>query len=161
VKPQGSQLRRVERVERAGQWDARAAADRVVLDAGERHLRRTVLTGEGGGAFLVDLPRPVKLRDGDAFLLDDGTLIAVAGAPEPLMELAAPAALDAVRLAWHLGNRHADVEIAGGNLRIRRDHVLEEMAAALGAKLTALNAPFDPETSTPQDHHGHGRHDHG
>jgi urease accessory protein len=157
VKPQGSVLRRVAQIKRAGQWDAGAATDRVVLDAGERHLRRTVLAGAKGGEFLVDLPRPVQLRDGDAFLLDDGALIAVAGAPEPLMELAAPGALDAVRLAWHLGNRHADVQIVGGNLRIRRDHVLEEMAAALGAKLTALDAAFDPEASTPHTH----EHDHG
>ena len=50
-----------------------------------------------------------------------------------------------MQLAWHLGNRHTDVQIVGDRLRIRRDHVLEEMAAGLGATVTAIEAPFDPE----------------
>ena len=50
-----------------------------------------------------------------------------------------------MRLAWHLGNRHTDVQIVGDRLRIRRDHVLEEMLRGLGAHLTPLEAPFDPE----------------
>jgi urease accessory protein len=152
-------MRRASQIRRAGQWDAAAAADRVVLDAGDRHLRRVVLTGEGGARFLVDLPQPVQLRDGDAFALDDGSLVAVAGAPEPLIEVAGHDALDTLRLAWHLGNRHTDVEIAGGTLRIRRDHVLEEMLRGLGARLNAIEAPFDPEPSSPHGaHHGY---DHG
>ena len=66
-----------------------------------------------------------------------------------------------MRLAWHLGNRHTDVQIAGLRLRIRRDHVLEEMVAGLGASVTAIDASFDPEAGAPQGHgHDHG-HDHG
>ena len=68
-------MRRASEIKRAGQWDAATAADRVVLDAGDRHLRRVVLTAERGARFLVDLPRPVQLRDGDGFLLDDGSLV--------------------------------------------------------------------------------------
>ena len=64
-----------------------------------------------------------------------------------------------MRLAWHLGNRHTDVQIVGDKLRIRRDHVLEEMLRGLGAMLTPLEAPFDPEQGAPHGHdheHGHG-----
>ena len=50
-----------------------------------------------------------------------------------------------MRLAWHLGNRHTDVQIVGDKIRIRRDHVLEDMLRGLGAHLTPLEAPFDPE----------------
>ncbi len=57
----------------------------------------------------------------------------VAGQAEPLAEIAARTPLALVQLAWHLGNRHTDVQIVGDRLRIRRDHVLEEMAAGLGA----------------------------
>ncbi len=81
--------------------------------------------------------------------------ILVAGTPESLIEVAAPSPLDTVRLAWHLGNRHTDVQIAGGKLRIRRDHVLEEMLRGLGASLTPLEAPFDPEAAAPHGQHGH------
>jgi urease accessory protein len=153
-------MRRASEIKRTGAWDAATAADRVLLDAGDRHLRRVVLTGEQGLSFLVDLPKPVQLRDGDGLLLDDGSIVAVAAAREPLIEIAAHGALDTVRLAWHLGNRHTDVEIAGGRLRIRRDHVLEEMLRGLGAHLSTIDAPFDPEPASPH-HRTHGHHDHG
>ena len=152
-------MKRVASIKPAGQWNAAAAADRVVLDAGDRQRRRIVLKGEKGTEFLLDFAKPVSLRDGDGLLLDDGTIVLVAAAPEALIEVCAHSALDTVRLAWHLGNRHTDVQIAGGRLRIRRDHVLEEMLRGLGAHLTPLEAPFDPEPAAP---HGHDHeHDHG
>ena len=78
-------------------------------------------------------------------MLDDGSIVLVVGENETLVEIAAGSALDTVRLAWHLGNRHTDVQISGDKLRIRRDHVLEDMLRGFGATLTPLDAPFDPE----------------
>ena len=101
------------------------------------------------------LPKPIALRDGDGLVLDDGSIVQVVGAPEPLVEVCAHSALDVVRLAWHLGNRHTDVQIVGEHIRIRRDHVLEDMLRRLGAHLTRLEAPFDPEQGAPQGHHEH------
>ncbi len=148
-------MQRVTAIRPHGQWDAGLACDRVVLDAGDRRRRRIVLRGEKGSEMLLDFAKPVALRDGDGLVLDDGTIVQVAGQPEPLIEICAHSALDTVRLAWHLGNRHTDVQIAGDHLRIRRDHVLEEMLRGLGAHLTPLEAPFDPEASAPHEHHGH------
>jgi len=146
-------------VRRAGFWDPATAADVVVLDAGDRHRRRIRLTGQRGTEVLLDLDEAVALRDGDGIMLDDGGIVLVSGQPEPLLEVAARTPLDFVRLAWHLGNRHTDVQIAGSRLRIRRDHVLEDLVAGLGASVTAIDAPFDPETGAPPAHdHGH---DHG
>jgi urease accessory protein len=143
-------------VRRAGFWDPATAADVVVLDAGDRHRRRVRLTGQRGTDVLLDLDEAVALRDGDGIMLDDGGIVLVAGQAEPLAEIAARTPLDFVRLAWHLGNRHTDVQIAGQRLRIRRDHVLEEMVAGLGASVTAIDAPFDPEPGAPHGHdHGH------
>src|SRR5437868_2136858 len=133
-------MKRVIEVKPAGAWVASAAADRVVLDAGDRNRRRIVMTGEKGTQFMLDFAAPVSLRDGDGLMLDDGRIVLVAGAPESLIEISAGSALDAVRLAWHLGNRHTDVQIAGGKIRIRRDHVLEEMLIGLGAHLHAVDA---------------------
>jgi urease accessory protein len=89
-------------------------------------------------------------------VLDNGMIVLVVGAPEKLVEISAGSALDAVRLAWHLGNRHTDVQVLGDKLRIRRDHVLEEMLRGLGATLTPLDAPFDPEPASPAHEHHHG-----
>ena len=152
-------MRRVSAIKAAGDWAATLAIDRVVLDAGDRNRRRIVLTGEKGTEFLLELAKPVTLYDGDGLLLDDGTIVLVAGEPEKLVEVCAGSAIDAVRLAWHLGNRHTDLQVIGDKLRIRRDHVLEDMLRGLGAHISPLEAPFDPEAAAPHGH-GHG-YDHG
>jgi len=144
-------------VRRAGFWNPASAADIVVLDAGDRHRRRIMLKGDRGTEFLLDLDEAVALRDGDGIMLDDGGIVLVAGQAEPLAEIAVRTPLALVQLAWHLGNRHTDVQVVGGRLRFRRDHVLEEMAAGLGGTVTTIEAPFDPEAGAP---HGHRGHDH-
>jgi urease accessory protein len=154
-------VKRASQVLRAGAWRTADATDRVVLDADERYRRRIVITGEGGGKFLLDLAETTALRDGDGVLLDDGTIVAVAAKPEPLVEIAATDAAGGTaamaRLAWHLGNRHTEVQIIGDKLRMRRDHVLEEMLVALGARLTLIEAPFEPERGAYR--HGHNSRD--
>jgi urease accessory protein len=148
-------MRRASQIKRAGDWDVGLAADRVVLDAGDRQRRRIVLRGEKGTEVLLDFEKPVALRDGDGLLLDDGAMMLVVGQAEPLLEICAHMPLDTVRIAWHLGNRHTDVQIVGDKILIRRDHVLEEMLRGLGAHLTPREAPFDPEAAAPHGHHGH------
>jgi urease accessory protein len=145
-------MRRAYSVRQAGQWDDAAAIDRVVLDASERHRRRLVLTAERGTILLLDLPHATALRDGDGLVLDDGALVGVIGKPEPLHEIAAASACELARLAWHLGNRHAEVQVVGERLRMRRDHVLAQMLERLGAKVTAIEAPFDPESGAYSSH---------
>jgi urease accessory protein len=146
-------MKRATQIARAGTWRADDAIDRVVLDADERYRRRIVLTGNGGTRFLLDLAQVTALRDGDGLVLDDGTIVVVVARPEPLVEIAAddPAAL--ARLAWHLGNRHTELQIVGNRLRMRRDHVLEDMLIGLGARLTMIEAPFEPERGAYE--HGH------
>jgi urease accessory protein len=139
-------MRRAQSVRQAGQWDNAAAVDRVLLDATERHRRRMVLTAERGTTLLLDLPHATTLRDGDGLVLDDGAVVGVIGKPEPLHEIAAKNAVELARLAWHLGNRHADVQVVGERLRIRRDHVLAAMLEGLGAQVSEIEAPFDPES---------------
>ena len=84
-------------------------------------------------------------HDGDGLVLDDGSIVRVTGKPEPLLEIVARSQSDLARFAWHLGNRHADVQIMGTRLRIRRDHVLEDMLRRVGARPIPIDAPFDPE----------------
>ena len=151
---------RAASIVRSGEFDDARVVDRVALDADDRNRRRVVLTGEGGTTFLVDLPQAAALRDGDGLLLDDGAIVHVIGVAELLAEMTAATPLDFVRLAWHLGNRHADVAFAPAALRVRRDHVLEAMAAGLGAHVTPVEVAFDPEPSTPHHHDDGDHHQH-
>jgi urease accessory protein len=152
-------MRRAGEVLPAGSWQA-TAADSVVLDHDRRHRRRIRLTTEGGEALLLDLARPQHLREGDGLLCDDGTIIAVRAAAEPLLELAAPDAASLVRIAWHLGNRHLPTQLLGDRIRIREDHVIAEMVRGLGGSVMPLSAPFDPEGGAyAGGHHHHHHHD--
>ena len=119
-----------------------------------------MLTGENGTVFLLDLPRATALRDGDGLLLDDGTIVRVDGRPEALVEITAAVPQALARLAWHLGNRHTEMQIAGEALRIRHDHVLAAMLIGLGARVTPIEAPFYPEAGAYAHHHD-TPHDHG
>jgi urease accessory protein len=147
-------MKRASRIVHAADWCRADAIDRVVIDAEGRYRRRIVLTGERGTRFLLDLPQAVALRDGDGLVLDDGSVVCVFGKPEALVEVAAENAAAMARLAWHLGNRHTEVQIAGDRLRMRRDHVLEEMLLSLGARLTPVEAPFEPERGAYEHQHG-------
>jgi urease accessory protein len=145
-------------------------ADTIVLDFDDRHRRRMAMTGTRGLEFLLDLENAVALRGGDALVLDDGRLIEVVAAPEPLLEIRVADPHHLVRVAWHLGNRHLPTQIVGKGLRIRRDHVIEAMVKGLGARVIEIEAPFDPEggayaggaSEQAHDSHAHhyGAHDH-
>jgi urease accessory protein len=163
-------MRRVFAVEPSG---AGGASDSVLLDFDRRSRRRMVLTTEAGKSLLLDLPRAVHLRDGDALRLEDGALITVRAADEELIEIHAHGTAEMVRIAWHLGNRHLPTQLVpgpdGGTIRIRADHVIAQMVEGLGGPWHAISAPFDPEggayggPSTSHGHaHGHGHeHAHG
>ncbi len=155
-----------------------AVIDRVVLDYDDRHRRRLAMEGVDGTAFLLDLPEAVPLVSDAGLELEDGRIVLVVAAAEPLVEIRTTDPNHMVRVAWHLGNRHLPTQIMGTRLRIRRDHVIEDMVRGLGAKVVPIEAPFDPEggayghgTVTGHDHghshahhghdHSHARHDHG
>jgi urease accessory protein len=164
----------VVRVHAAGTSNARPV-DSVVLGGDRRRLQRGELTGVNGTRLTFALADPVLLRMGDALELDDGNLVEVVVEPEPLVEIRGNDLTHLARLAWHLGDRHVPLQILTNRLRMRRDDALEAMLGGLGARLVAIEAPFDPEGGAyaapagqghshdhgPHDEHAHGHsHDH-
>ncbi|GGK19379.1 urease accessory protein UreE [Salinarimonas ramus] len=138
--------------------------DTVTLDHEGRNRRRIALTGDDGLAFLLDLDKAIALADGDAVKLEDGSLVRVKAAAQPLLEITAENPLRLVRLAWHIGNRHTPAEITAEAIYIERDHVLAEMVRGQGGLAREVERPFHPERGA-YDHdcghdHGHG-HSHG
>lgn len=133
---------------RAGAWSSADAT--TTLDYDARFLRRKRLTTDEGEPFLVDLPQTESLNHGDALELADGRLVQIIAAAEDLI---AVTGADLVRLAWHIGNRHAPCQIEAQRLVIRKNHVMQEMLVRLGATLTPVTEPFTPEGGA----YGHGR----
>lgn len=149
------------RILTAGTWTG-TPVDTLALERDDRHRRRLVMRCVGKTVFLLDLKEAAVMKDGDALELEDGRLILVQAVPERLLEIVATSPTDLVRIAWHLGNRHLPAQFLGDRLRIRYDHVIEDMLKGLGATVTTILAAFDPEGGA----YGHGEvsgheHDHG
>ena len=138
-------MRRAVEHRPAGSWPAEEAVDRVRLDFEDRGRRRIRFATETGAEILLDLKRPHPMAGGDGLRCDDGSWIAVEDKPEPLSAIIPPDRMALVRIAWHLGNRHAPAELADGRILIRPDHVLEDMARGFGCRVEKVVEPFRAE----------------
>ncbi|WP_271168295.1 urease accessory protein UreE [Hansschlegelia plantiphila] len=131
-------------------------ADAITLDHEARGRRRLAMTADGGLDFLLDLPRPANLNDGDALQLEDGRLVLVRAAEEELVEVTAATPLRLAKIAWHLGNRHTPAEVTDEAIYVAPDHVLVEMVRGLGGATRVVRRPFQPETGAYSGHdHAH------
>jgi urease accessory protein len=118
-------------------------------------LRATLESGEEVGLIL---PRGTIMRGGDVVKTQDGRDVQVVAAPEKLLHIEAASL---ARVAYHLGNRHVPLQVGDGFLRISEDHVLEEMLHKLGARVSRVEAPFEPEAGAYGGGHRHDEMGHG
>lgn len=129
------------------------AAVTLDFDARSRaRLRARLDDGREAGLFL---DRGGVLRDGELLRSEDGMIVRVRAAPEPVSAVYCDDPLLLGRLCYHLGNRHVTLAIGFGRVAYRPDHVLDEMVRGLGLEPVSEQTPFDPEPGA----YGHG-HDH-
>jgi urease accessory protein len=139
-------------------------ASHVALDWDVRQKSRFEATDSTGRTLGVFLPRGTVVRGGDVLVAEDGSLVRVEAAPQPVMVIrhctrhGSP--FDLLRAAYHLGNRHVQIELRPDHLKIEPDHVLAEMLGRMHLIITNEDAPFEPEGGAYAGGHGHG-HDHG
>jgi urease accessory protein len=115
----------------------------------------------------VFLPRGTVVRGGDVLVAEDGSLVKVIAAPQPVLvithcnEHGAP--FDLTRAAYHLGNRHVPIELKPDHLKIEPDHVLADMLRAMHLIVNETSAAFEPEGGAYASHdsHSHAAHAHG
>jgi len=134
--------------------------DTVILTSEQRRAVQGNVVGLKGTSVTLDLPAGPPMRTDDALLLEDGRMVEVVAAAEPLCEVRAgdPAAL--AHLAWQLGDRHIAVEVLPNRLRVRREPAVEALLTALGARVTVIEAPFEPEGGAYAIAREHAAHDH-
>jgi urease accessory protein len=145
----------------AGHWPKEKAAGALTLDFDARHRRRIRLTTDQGEDILLDLPKAVAMAHGDGLQLEDGKWLKIQAAAELIVEVTHKDPNQLMRLAWHLGNRHLPTEIRNQVLRIRPDHVIEDMLRGFGADLVKVQAPFQPEGGAYSGHRHPHSHDDG
>ena len=144
----------------------------VELDWDVRQKSRFDATDSLGRPLGVFLPRGTVVRGGDVLVTEDGSLVRVLAAPQPVLRIthcnAHGTPFDLTRAAYHLGNRHVPIELKPDHLKIEPDHVLADMLRAMHLIVFAVNEPFEPEGGAYAaggghahgHHHDHGAHDH-
>ncbi len=142
-------------------------APTVELDWDVRQKSRFDATDSQGRALGVFLPRGTVVRGGDVLVAEDGSLVRVLAAPQPVLRITPCAQhgspFDLLRAAYHLGNRHVQIELRPDHLQIEPDHVLAEMLRHMHLIVTEMQAPFEPESGAyaAEAGHAHHGHDHG
>jgi urease accessory protein len=132
---------------------------KLPFDARQKsRLRTKLVSGEEVGLIL---PRGEILRGGDLVTASDGRVIEVISLEEQILHVEAESPQALAKVAYHLGNRHVPVQVGENFLRIAEDHVLEEMVKKLGAKVSHVEAPFEPEAGAYAGGHQHDEMGHG
>jgi len=140
-----------------------------------RQKSRFDATDSQGRQIGVLLPRGTAVRGGDVLVAEDGSLVRVVAAPQPVLRITHCTAhgtpFDLTRAAYHLGNRHVPIELKPDHLKIELDHVLADMLRSMHLIVVAVEEAFEPEGGAygshehshghGHDHHGHDHHDHG
>src|SRR6185369_5993497 len=139
----------------------------VELDWDVRQKSRFDCTDSRGRHLGVFLPRGTVVRGGDVLVAEDGSLVKVIAAPQPVLVIT-PCAdhgspFDLARAAYHLGNRHVPIELKPDHLKIEPDHVLADMLRAMHLDVEETLAAFEPEGGAygAQAGHAHGPEHHG
>ena len=136
----------------------------VELDWDVRQKSRFDATDSQGRQLGVFLPRGTAVRGGDVLVAEDGSLVKVIAAPQPVLvithcsEHGTP--FDLMRAAYHLGNRHVPIELKPDHLKIEPDHVLADMLRAMHLIVREAEEAFEPEGGA-YGAHGRPRHAHG
>jgi len=115
----------------------------LTLPSDQRRLRRKVLEVKGE-EILVDFAEPATLEHFGGLLLEDGRIVEIVAAPEPLLEITPKGAEHLAQIAWHIGNRHMAAQIEKKRILVPRDHVAKTMLAGLGAEVREVTEPFLP-----------------
>ena len=139
-------------------------ATTIELDWDVRQKSRFDATDSQGRALGVFLTRGTAVRGGDVLMAEDGSLVRVQAAPQPVLRITHCSAhgspFDLIRAAYHLGNRHVPIELQPDHLKIEPDHVLAEMLDRMHLIVAEVSETFEPENGAYTAHGGHG-HDHG
>ena len=107
------------------------------------------------------LPKGESLRNGDFATGEDGHVYEIVARPEKLLHIDCPAPREAAIVGYVLGNGHVPAQIGKGFVRIVHVPELEEAFPSLGVKVSAVEAPFEPDLGqVHHPHHHHHDHDH-
>ena len=119
---------------------------KLTLSSDERRILRGKKLTDCNQEIILQLPREGKLNDGDILLTNESNFfVEIIAKTEDLIEISSNSKIELIKTAYHLGNRHVEVEIEEGILLTKSDYVIKNMLLNFKVDLKNTKKKFFPE----------------
>lgn len=139
--------------------DSSVADHRVSLTFHERTKARQRITTDTGVDAGIQIERAQVLAPGQKLKSEQGAILEVLAKPELVGVATTDSNLLFSRACYHVGNRHAEVQIEEKKLVYLHDHVMDEMLTLLGLNVSCQQLPFHPEKGAYASAYSHSHED--
>ena len=119
---------------------------KLTLSSDQRRVFRGKRKSDCNQELQLQLPREGKLNDGDILRTNHKNLfVQIIAQKENLIEITAKTNLELIKVAYHLGNRHVDIEINENILLTKSDYITEELLKNFEVIFNKVEKEFFPE----------------
>tara|TARA_B100001027_G_scaffold61287_1_gene41363 strand:- start:21 stop:464 length:444 start_codon:yes stop_codon:yes gene_type:complete len=119
---------------------------KLTLSSEERRILRAKRLTDCDQEIILQLPRVGKLNDGDILSTNDSNcFVKIIAKTENLIEISSKSKIELVKTAYHLGNRHVEVEIEEDILLTKSDYIIENMLKNFNVDIVNTKKKFFPE----------------
>jgi len=119
---------------------------KLTLSSDERRILRGKRITDCDQEIILQLPREGKLNDGDILSTNKSNFyVEIIAKKEDLIEISSNSKIELIKTAYHLGNRHVEVEIGEGILLTKSDYVIKNMVLNFKVDVKNTKKKFFPE----------------
>ena len=119
---------------------------KLTLSSEERRILRGKRLTDCDQELILQLPREGKLNDGDILATNEiNIFVEIIAKTEDLIEISSNSQIELIKTAYHLGNRHVEVEIEEGILLTKSDYVIKNMLLNFKVDVKNTKKKFFPE----------------
>ena len=120
---------------------------KLTLNSDQRRILRGKKISDCNQEVLLQLPRGGKLNDGDVLLTNyDQLFVKIIAQKEKLLEISSKSKLELIKVAYHLGNRHLEIEIYKDILLAKKNYIIEDLLKNFNVNFIEIEKKFFPET---------------
>ena len=119
---------------------------KLTLSSDERRILRGKRLTDCDQEIILQLPRKGKLNDGDILITNKSNFyVEIIAKTENLIEISSNSKLELIKTAYHLGNRHVEVEIDEDILLTKGDYIIENLLKNFNVDFVNTKKKFFPE----------------
>ena len=119
---------------------------KLTLSSDERRILRGKRLTDCDKEIILQLPRKGNLNDGDILSTNMSKIhVEIVAKTEDLIEITSNSKIELIKTAYHLGNRHVEVEIEEDILLTKSDYIIENMLKNFNVDIVNTQKKFFPE----------------